>query len=128
MSIKIKYQETRVLGDKFLADTGNEYRVVEQRPYTDKKGKLGMGIRMTLQITKDKNQYSENEDDMTMGTFEVFVLCGSHNVGLKKGDLVSLHGFREDVSYYIDFNYILRFDGVKKIEKAGGMPALDGKK
>ena len=128
MSIKIKYQETKVLGDQFITDTGNEYRVVAQRPYTDKKKKLPNGILLTLQITKDKNKYPENEDDMTMGTFDVYVLCGSHDVGLKKGDLVSLHGFREDVSYYIDFNYILRFDGVKKVEKAGALPDLDGKK
>ena len=31
----------------------------------------------------------------------------------------------EDKSYYIDFNYILRFGGVKKIEKSGVLPKLD---
>jgi len=126
--IKSKYQETRVLGDKFTQDTGNEYRVVTQRPYKDKKNRLPDGILMTLQITKDLNQYQNGEDDMTLGTFDVTVLCGTHDKGLKKGDLVSLHGFREDVSYHIDFSYILRFDDVKKIDKAGGMPDLDGKK
>jgi len=123
--IKNKYQETRVLGDQFIADTGNEYRVVTQRPYKDKKNRLPDGILLTLQITKDLNQYQNGEDDMTLGTFDAYVLCGTHDMGLKKGDLVSLHDFREDVSYYIDFNYILRFGGVKKIGKAGLLPEID---
>ena len=122
--IKSKYQETRVLGDKFLKDTGNEYRVVAQRPYRDKKNRLPDGILLTLQITKDLNEYTNGEDDMTMGTFDVTVLCGTHDKGLVKGDFVSLHDFREDVSYYIDFSFILRFGDVKKISKV--MPKLDG--
>jgi hypothetical protein len=121
--IKSKYQETRVLGDKFVKDTGNEYRVVAQRPYRDKKNILPDGIMLTLQITKDLNEYKNGEDDMTMGTFEVCVLCGTHDKGLKKGDFVSLHEFREDVSYYIDFSYILRFGDLKKLSK--GLPKLD---
>ena len=129
MSIKRKYQKTTVLGDQFLADTGNEYRVVSQRPYKDKKDKLPDGLLMTLQIVKDNSAYPVGEDNMTMETFEVYVLCGSHDVGLKKGDFCSLHDFKEDLSYYIDYNYILRFGGVKKIDKSGsGLPNLDGKK
>jgi len=124
--IKNKYQITKVLGDEFIKDTGNEYCVVAQRPYRDKKNKLPDGIFLTLQITKDLNQYGKDEDDMTMGTFEAYVLCGQTDMGLKKGDLVSLHGFKEDISYFINFNYILRFSDVKKIEK--GMPKLDGQK
>ena len=124
--IKSKYQITTVLGDDFIKDTGNEYRVVGQRPYRDKKNKLPAGVLLNLQITKDFNQYKEDEDDMTMGTFDVTVLCGTHDKGLKKGDLVSLHDFKEDISYFINFNYILRFGGVKKIDK--GMPKLDGQK
>jgi len=123
--IKSKYQTTRVLGDNFLKDTGNEYRVVTQRPYKDKKNKLPDGILLTLQITKDLNQYANGEDDMTLGTFDAYVLCGTHDKGLKKGDLISLHDFKEDVSYYIDYNYILRFGDVKKLTKSGTMPNLD---
>jgi len=123
--IKSTYQQTRVLGDKFLKDTGNEYRVVTQRPYKDRKNRLPDGILLTLQITIDNNQYKNGEDDMTLGTFDAYVLCGTHDKGIKKGDIVSLHDFREDVSYYIDYSYILRFDDVKKIEKSGGMPKLD---
>jgi hypothetical protein len=53
--IKGKYQETRVLGDKFIKETGNEYRVVTQRPYRDKKNRLPDGILLTLQITVTAN-------------------------------------------------------------------------
>ena len=123
--IKSNYQETRVLGDKFVKDTGNEYRVVTQRPYKDKKNKLPDGILLTLQITKDLNQYKYGEDDMTMGTFDAYVLCGTHDIGLKKGDLVSLHEFKEDISYYINYNYILRFGDVKKIQKSSSLPKLN---
>jgi len=118
MAIKSKYQKTQILMEQFLKDTGNEYRVVSQRPYTDRKGRLDDGVLLTLQITKDTGEYqNENEDDMIFQNFDVTVLCGKHHAGIKKGDMVSLHGFRDDVSYYIDFNYILRFDNVRKIEK-----------
>jgi len=118
--IKRKYQKTTVLGDQFLSDTGNEYRVVSQRSYVDKKGKLPDGIVMTLQITKDNGKYEAGEDNMILETFEAYVLCGSHDVGLKKGDYCALQDFMPDVSYYIDFSYILRFGGVQKIAKTGG--------
>ena len=114
--ITYKYQKTIVLGDQFIADTGNEYRVVRQRTYKDKTNQLPDGIVLTLQITKDLNQHQNGKDDMTLGKFDAYVLCGTHDIGLKKGDLVSLYDFREDVSYYIDSDYILRFGGVKKID------------
>jgi hypothetical protein len=115
MAIKRKYQKTAVLGEQFLRDTGNQYIVVSVRNYVDKKGRLPDGVQMTLQITEDHSQYPATEDDMVLETFDVTVLTGTHNVGLVKGDRVSLHDFLPDNSYYIDFNYILRFGGVKKI-------------
>lgn len=117
MAIKRKYQKNLVLGDEFLKDTGNIFRVVTQRAYVDKRGRLDDGILFTLQITQDNGKYEVGEDNMIMETFDVYVLCGSHDVGLKKGDYCSLHDFMPDVSYYIDFNYILRFRNIEKIEK-----------
>ena len=124
--IKRKYQKTLVLGDEFLADTGNEYRVVAQRPYKGKKG-LSDGVVLTLQILHDKNKYPEGEDDMRLQTFDAYILCGGHDVGLKKGDYCALENFMPDVSYHIDFSYILRFGGVKKIAKPGGTTNADQK-
>jgi len=128
MAIKRKYQKTAVLGNEFLADTGNEYKVVAQRAYIDKKGILPNGVILTLQIIHDKNKYNHGEDDMTFQTFDVYVLCGANDVGVKKGDLVSLHEFMEDVSYYINFDYILRFREVTKIEKSSALPNLEKSK
>lgn len=129
MAIKRKYQKTVVLAEQFIKDTGNEYKVVAQRPYKDRNNKLPDGILMTLQVTKDNSEYTnENEENMVFENFDVTVLCGKHDVGVKKGDLVSLHDFKEDVSYYIDFSFILRFGDVKKIERnnhQGKMPPLE---
>ena len=128
MSIKRKYQKTLVLGNEFLADTGNVYRVVAQRPYTDKNGRLPNGVVLTLQITKDLGKYRDGEDNMVMENFDAYVLSGSHDVGLQKGDYCALEGFMPDVSYYINFDYILRFDGVKKLVPKGGAAGADDPK
>lgn len=113
--IKNKYQKTTVKGEEFIKDTENQYRIVNQRPYTDSKGRLDNGIVMTLQILSDKNQYPNGEDNMVLDTFQVYVICGTHDLGFKKGDYISLNGFMEEHSYYINYNFILRFKGAEKI-------------
>ena len=115
MSIKNIYRKTEVLGNKFLEDTGNKYRLVSKRPYTHKEGRLPNGVLVTLQITQDNNQYKAGEDNMVMETFDATILCGTHNVDVNKGDYVSLHDFFPEWSYYIDFSYILRFGRIEKI-------------
>jgi len=115
MGIKNRYQQTVVLGEQFLKDTGNVYRVVSKRPYTDKKGILPNGVILTLQITKDHAVYEDSEDNMILETFDATVLTGSHDVGLIKGDFCELEDFKKEVSFYFNFTYLLRFGGVKKL-------------
>lgn len=114
--INNKYQKTTVKGNEFLKDTENIYRLVSQRPWFDKKGILGEGVIVVGQIIKDNSKYPEGKDNMILENFEAYIICGSQDIGLKKGDYFSLDGFIEEHSYYINYNYILRFRGIKKID------------
>ena len=55
-------------------------------------------------------------DDNVYETFDATILGASYPLPLKKGDIVSLLNFATDNSYYVDFNLILRFKGIKKVE------------
>ena len=124
MAISRDYVQIVVMGDQFLKDTGNVFRVVNKRPYTDKKGKLPDGVTLTLQVTQDLSDRPP-EKSLVYENFDATALPGTHDVDLKKGDFCALEGFRPDVSYYIDFNYILRFDNVKKLVPKGGASSAD---
>jgi len=120
MGLKAMFQKNIVLGNELLTAIGNQLRVVSYRKYTDKKGILPDGITFTLQILHDNTKYELDKDgnmphDMVYETFEATVLTGSHSVDVEKGDIIALTGFREDVSFYINYSYILRFDGYKKL-------------
>jgi len=118
MALPPRFQQTIVKVQPLLDETGNVFRAVSSRPYRDKKGKLPDGVTLTLTIIKDASGRPP-EESLLYENFEATILCGS-DPGIKKGDFVSLQGFREDVSYYINFSYILRFDGVQKVAKPGG--------
>lgn len=113
------FTETLIKADAILNATGNKYKIVSVREYTDKKGKLPDGYNLTLKvlqdnfdygIDKDGNPRESNEDQ----NFDVTVL--SRHTKLKKGDYISLKDFNSDNSYYIDFNLILRFNDYEKID------------
>ncbi|MDL2274048.1 hypothetical protein LJC34_05860 [Oscillospiraceae bacterium OttesenSCG-928-G22] len=124
MSIKNgnRYTKNLVLGDKFLEDTGNEYRFVSQKPY---KGKLEVGLspgaNVTLQIITDNAPPTVDKttgltrDNNELETFDATIVGVDYPLPFKKGDPVSLGGFMQEASYYIDFNFILRFKEIKPI-------------
>lgn len=117
-----RYVKNIVLGDKLLSDLGNCFRVVSQRLYKGKpEANLAAGTVFTLQITQDNSDPIVDKktglvkDNNVFETIEVTVVGCEYPAPFQKGDYVSLGGFVEDASYYIDYNLILRFREIKKI-------------
>ena len=44
------------------------------------------------------------------------IVGANYPLGLKKGDYVQLANFRADISYYINYSLVLRFEGISKVE------------
>lgn len=127
-----RYTKTVVLVDKFQQDTGNCYRVVGQRAYKGKpEANLPAGTTFTLQITEDNSEPIIDKktglpkDNNVFETFDVTVVGCAYPAPFKKGDYVSLDGFMEEASYYIDFNFILRFREIKKTTPPGAKKESD---
>ncbi len=118
-----KFVETRINIDEFLKNTKNKYKVVSQRPYLDSNGKAGKkGCTFTLLILHDETDYGIDSktgiprDNNVFETFDVTVLNDVlYYDDLKKGDHVRLLNFIPEKSFAIDFNWILRFEGIEKI-------------
>lgn len=112
---------TIILMDKFLNGTGNFYKVVSARLYTDKKGVLPDGYSLTLKVLTDNIDYGFDKDGNTRENnvdqnFDVTVLA--KHTPLQKGDYVALKGFDEEHSFAIGFDLILRFKDYKKLDSA----------
>lgn len=104
--------------DKFQEGTGNKYKVVSTRPYTDKKGVLPDGYLLTLKVLTDTIDYGFDKDgnpreNNVDQNFDVTVL--SKHTLLQKGDYIALKDFDADHSYAIGFDLILRFKNYEKI-------------
>ena len=112
---------TVILMDKFLNGTGNCYKVVSARPYSDKKGVLPDGYRLTLKVRNDTIDYGFDKDgnpreNNVDQNFDVTVL--SRHTPLQKGDYIALKDFDEEHSFAIGFDLILRFKDYKKLDAA----------
>lgn len=112
--------------EEFLKATGNYYKVVGTRPYTDKKKLLPDGIKLTLMVMQDSFDYGVDKngvplEDNSFHTFDVTILDPKHPE-IKKGDMVSLIGYDEEHSFVIKYDMILRFKGVKVIQPQGVKP------
>lgn len=116
-----QYAHTVVEGEKMTDDFGNRFYVVSRRPYKGNPEKgLAPGLTLTLQILEDHSEprfdkQGNQLDNHVFDTFDVTIVGCTEDV--KKGDLVALEGFLPEHSYYIDFNLILRFSGIKKLQK-----------
>lgn len=114
---------TVILSDVFLKGTGNRYKVVSVRPYSDKKGVLPDGYVLTLKVLTDNIDYGHDKDGIPRENnldqnFDVTVL--SKHTPLKKGDYVALKDFDEEHSYAIGFDLILRFKNYEKLSQNEG--------
>lgn len=110
--------QTIILMDKFQQGTGNKYKVVSARPYTDKKGVLPDGYVLTLKVLTDAIDYGFDKDGNARENnvdqnFDVTVLA--KHTPLKKGDYIALKDFDADHSYAIGFDLILRFGNYEKL-------------
>lgn len=115
------YTKTVIDADKFLSNTGNVYEFVTQRPYKDKKGILPDGIVATLHILQDDGDYGIDKNtgkpkSTNKGqNFDVTILCGATYVDIQQGDHVCLDGFDAEHSFAINYDLLLRFRGIKKV-------------
>lgn len=117
-----RYVQTNILMDKFLKDTRNEYRVVGQREYKGKpEANLDPGTTFTLMIMHDDSEPIKDKktgvqkDSNVFESFDATVPGCKYPAPYKKGDFVRLDGFMENASFYVDFNFILRFSKIEKI-------------
>lgn len=112
---------TVILMNKFQEGTGNCYKVVSARPYSDKKGVLPNGYSLTLKVRNDTIDYGFDKDgnpreNNVDQNFDVTVLAT--HTPLKKGDYVALKDFDEEHSFAIGFDLILRFKDYAKLDAA----------
>lgn len=116
-----EFTRTVILADKFLDGTGNRYKVVSVRPYSDKKGVLPDGYVLTLKVLHDAIDYGFDKDGNKRENnidqnFDATVL--SKHTPLQKGDYVALKDFDSEHSFAIGFDLILRFKDYEKLDAA----------
>lgn len=112
-----------ILIEDFLKNTGNKFKVVSQRTYFDSKGKAGkQGTTFTLMILQDETDYGIDSstglprENNIFENFDVTILDGKiHHDDIKKGDTVRLNGFLEELSFVLDYSWILRFSEIQKL-------------
>ena len=118
-----RYAATLVKGEDFLKDTGNKYRLISQRQYKGKPDKgIPAGVTVTLQIIEDNSEpvidkaTGQEKDNNLFETFDATIVGVSYPLAFHKGDYVALEEFKEEISYYINFNMILRFGGIRLLK------------
>ena len=123
----MRYVKQIVDGEKLLDDFGNRLLVISQRPYKGKTSDSGeiitpAGSTLTVQVLDDfsdpiiDRETGEIMDNNSLETFDVTIIGATYPLAVKKGDYISLKGFLPKLSYYINFNLILRFSDIEKIE------------
>lgn len=119
-----RYIKTIIDIEKFLSDTSNMYMLVGQRPYKgkmDDKGNvlIDTGVTVTLQIIDDNSEpivkAGVTQEDNRLENFEVTIVGANYPLDLKKGDCVYLEDFKSDISYYINYTFVLRFGNINKV-------------
>lgn len=113
---------TTVDGDTIKNKLLTHARFVNQKPYKGNPTKgLAPGVNVTLQITEDNTapiidrETGEVKNNSVFETVDVTIVGVSYPLPIAKGDYVEVGKFIPESSYYIDYNLILRYDGIKKI-------------
>jgi len=116
------FTETTFKAEEFLKNTHNLFRLVSQRPYISKKDPSESGITFTLLITQDDTEYGINKtsglerDNNILNTFDVTVLNNKTSIDVQKGEYLRLVNYIPEKSFIIDFDLILRFEGIEKVD------------
>lgn len=128
-----KYTKIMILADDMLRDFGNRFVVVASRAYKGKEDDgIPAGSTFTLQVLEDHaapiidKKTNMPMDNNVYQTFDVTIPGLKYPSGLVKGDIVSLGKFLPEISYYINYNLILRFGEIKKIQKTQSASASGG--
>ena len=105
-----RYLIQKIDWKKLLEDSGNNFTFTGQRP---SRGKVN-GVIATLQWNEDNSEPVINretgqiEDNNYLSVMDVTIVDAEYPLNFNKGDKVSIADFRQDVSYYINYNLILR--------------------
>lgn len=127
-----KYVHQVIDAKQMLEDFGNTFMVVSGKPFKGKPEKgLEAGSTFTLQVMKDDsaptyNKQGELLDNNLFETFEVTIPGMPYPSDIRKGDKVRLGNFMPEVSYYIEYKLILRFDGISKLQAKPSTPSAGG--
>lgn len=122
-----RYTRTVIEIDKFLKDTGNKYMLISQRRFKGKSNGNGEceipeGTTLGLQILEDHSEPIIDKNtglakpDNTLETFEATVVGAQYPLPINKGSKVRLYDFIPEYSYYINYNFILRFGRLEEIK------------
>ena len=127
-----KYVHQVIDVKQMLADFGNTFMVVSSKPFKGKTEKgLAAGSSFTLQVMKDDSapRYDKDgqlQDNNLFESFDVTIPGLAYPSDIRKGDKVRLGNFMPEVSYFIDFKLILRFDGITKLQVKPSTPSTGG--
>lgn len=127
-----KYVKQVIDAQQMLADFGNAFMVVSSKPFKGKPEKgLAAGSTFTLQVMKDDSvpvydKEGNKQDNNLFESFDVTIPGLTYPSDIQKGDKVRLGNFMPEVSYYIEFKLILRFDGITKLQSKPQMPSTGG--
>lgn len=127
-----KYVHQVIDAQQMLTDFGNTFMVVSSKPFKGKPEKgLAAGSSFTLQVMKDDsaptyNKEGQLQDNNLFETFDVTIPGLTYPSDIRKGDKVRLGNFMPEVSYFIDFKLILRFDGITKLQAKPSTPSAGG--
>lgn len=120
-----RYIEQVIHADKMLNDFGNRFMVISSKEYRGKpESGIPAGTTFTLQVMEDKappmidKKTNRPMDNNVFETIQVTIPGLQYPTSLVKGDFVALYKFLPEISYYIDYNLILRFGEIKKIAKS----------
>lgn len=118
-----KYVRTVIDVEQMLKDFDNVFLVVSTRSYQGKpEQNLAPGATFTLQVLKDMSEVQIDKktnlpiENNLMEQFQVTIPGLPYPSDIKKGDYVRLGKFMPEVSYYINFNLILRFGEIVKVQ------------
>ena len=113
--------------EKFLKDTRNKYLLISQRRFKGKTRENGEivipeGATLSLQILEDHSEpvigenTGERKPDCVLQAFDVSFVGVLYPLSIKEGSVVRLYDFIPEFSFYINYNFILRFGRVEEIK------------